>query len=103
MDVTKPIETLRLGGLSLAIWRNTAKDGVWYNATLERRYYDEAAREWKSTHSYGRDDLLPMSKLLERAFTRIHELQASDREQDRQAAEPPSSQTKAAAKPARSR
>jgi hypothetical protein len=53
-----------------------------YNVTLERLHRD-ADEKWQSTGSFGRDDLLVLAKVADQAHTRIHELQAADREASR--------------------
>ena len=86
MSDTKPIDTVRLGVLNAAIWKNDAADKPpWYNVTLERRYRDQQSGEWKSTQTFGRDDMLPLAKLLDMTHTRIMGLQADDREVSQQA------------------
>ena len=86
MSDTKPIDTVRLGALNAAIWKNDAADKPpWYNVTLERRYRDQQSGEWKSTQTFGRDDMLPLAKLLDMTHTRIMGLQADDREVSQQA------------------
>ncbi|MEO0632331.1 MAG: hypothetical protein AAFY46_16630 [Planctomycetota bacterium] len=88
MSDTKPIDTIRLGALNAAIWKNDAADKPpWYNVTLERRYRDQQSGEWKSTQTFGRDDMLPLAKLLDMTHTRIMGLQADDREATQQAAQ----------------
>ena len=79
----QPAEHVRMGTLSAAIWRNDAENGPFYTVTVERRYND--GTDWKSTSSFGRDDLLVLGKVLDRAHTRIYALQAADR-QDTEAA-----------------
>ncbi|MEO1279733.1 MAG: hypothetical protein AAFV77_12320, partial [Planctomycetota bacterium] len=83
----KPIDHVRLGAIRAAIWQNTDSQGrIRYGTTFERGYVDQKG-DWQSTTSFGRDDLLTLSKVADMANTRIHELQAEDREHaDRSAA-----------------
>ena len=75
----KPVETVRLGAIVAAIWRNEGEDGrVRFNATVERIYMDDADN-WKSTNSFGRDDLLVLAKICDRAHSRIHDLLSAER------------------------
>lgn len=79
-NVNKPIEEVRLGCVKAAIWKNVVDQGnssrPIYNVTLQRLYRDGEGK-WQSAESFGRDDLLVLSKVAERAFERIHELQQS--------------------------
>ena len=83
----KPIDHVRLGAIRAAIWQNVDSQGrVRYHTTFERGYVDQKG-DWQSTRSYGRDDLLNLAKVADMANTRIHEIQAEDREHaDRDAA-----------------
>ena len=75
----RPTDTIRLGAVQAAIWRNESDGRINYNITLERLYRDEEGN-WKSSTSFGRDDCLRIGKVLDRTETRIFELQAQDRE-----------------------
>ena len=57
------------GGIRAAIWKNDTEAGVRYNVTIERIYKDKD--EWKSTGSFGRDDLLLLAKAVDQAHTWI--------------------------------
>lgn len=82
-----PADTVMLGPIRAAIWENqTEKGGRYYSVTFERRYFDSESGSWKSTTSYGRDDLLPLSKVAEMAYLRIHELQSLSRAKQRDGA-----------------
>ena len=84
----KPVETVRIGAVVAALWRNVTEDGrVRFNATLERIYTDENG-DWKSTGSFGRDDLLVVAKVADQTHTRIHELQDAERETARTEQQP---------------
>lgn len=83
-----PTDTVMLGPIRAAIWENqTDKGGRYYSVTTERRYFDSESGTWKSTTSYGRDDLLPLGKVVEMAYLRIHELQSLSRAKQREGAE----------------
>lgn len=75
----QPIDRIRLGTVQAAIWKNTDDEGrPWYAVTLERLYRD-GENKWKSTASFGRDELLSVAKVADLANTRIHELVTADR------------------------
>ena len=68
---TTPIHEVRIGHIKAAIWKNETETGVRYNATFSRIYKD--GDSWKSTDSFGRDDLLLLGKVADRAHSWIHE------------------------------
>ena len=69
----KPIHEVRLGAIKAAIWKNDTANGVRYNVTLSRIYKDREDNQWKSTDSFGRDDLLVLAKVADLAHTWIHQ------------------------------
>ena len=79
----KPTEEVRIGAVKAAIWRNDTATGVRYNVTFSRIYKDKSDDQWKSTDSFGRDDLLILGKVADAAHTWIHQ-QAQEREADGQ-------------------
>ena len=66
---TKPIHEVRLGHIKAAVWKNETETGVRYNATFSRLYKD--GDSWKSTDSFGRDDLLLLGKVADQAHSWI--------------------------------
>lgn len=79
-----PIETVRMGAIKAAIWRNVSEDGrVRFGVSFERTYRD-ANGEWKSSEYYGRDECLLLAKVADRAHTRIVELLEDERARDRE-------------------
>ena len=70
-DNKKPVHEIRLGSIKAAIWANDTQNGVRHNVTLQRLYKDE--EEWKSSDSFGRDDLLLVAKVANKAHTWIFE------------------------------
>lgn len=71
MGKQKPIHEIRLGSVKAAIGENRTDNGVRYNVTLARIYRD--GEQWKSTDSFGRDDLLLVAKVIDQAHTWIFE------------------------------
>jgi hypothetical protein len=63
----KPIQELRIGAIKAAIWKNETQNGVRYNVTFSRLYKD--GDQWKSTDSFGRDDLLVLRKVADQAHS----------------------------------
>lgn len=69
MAKNKPVHEVRLGVVKAAIWPNETDNGVRHNVTFQRLYKD--GDEWKSTDSFGRDDLLLLAKVADEAHTWI--------------------------------
>jgi len=55
----KPAHEIRLNGIRCTIWKNETPKGPRYNSTFERNFLD--GQEWKTSESFGRDDLLTLS------------------------------------------
>ena len=72
----QPVHEVRLGGIKAAIWQNQTEAGVRYNVTFERLYNQEG--EWRSTTSFGRDDLLLLGKVADQAHTWIIEPETAE-------------------------
>jgi hypothetical protein len=69
MTKNRPVHEIRLGAIRASIWENTVGDSHRHNVTLSRIYKD--GEQWKSTESFGRDDLLVVAKVADRAHTWI--------------------------------
>jgi hypothetical protein len=54
----KPAHEVRVGIIKATIWKNDTPQGSRFNTTFERTYRD--GEEWKSSDSFGRDDLLTL-------------------------------------------
>ncbi len=67
----KPVHEVRLGSIKAAIWENQTENGTRFNVTVARIYKD--GENWKSTDSFGRDDLLLLTKVIDQAHTWIFE------------------------------
>ena len=66
---TKPVHEVRLGHIKAAVWRNETESGVRFNATFSRLFRD--GEQWKSTESFGRDDLLLLGKVADQTHSWI--------------------------------
>jgi hypothetical protein len=71
MEKQKPIHEVRLGSIKAAVWHNNTTSGVRYNVTFTRLYKDKDGDQWKSTESFGRDDLLVLAKVADLTHTWI--------------------------------
>ena len=83
----RPTATVRIGAVKAAIWQNQAGDRTRYNVTFSKSYRD-ADGQWKTTHSFGRNDLLVLAKVADQAHSRIVELEQGE-ETAEQDDEPP--------------
>ena len=69
----KPVAEVRIGRVKATIWLNGTEQQPRHNVTFSRLYKDDAG-EWKTTQSFGRNDLLVLRKVADLAHTRIFEL-----------------------------
>jgi len=69
-----PVAKVSVGLQTASIFKNENDGRAFYNVSFDRRYRT-ADGNWKSTSSYGRDDLLALAKLADLAHTKILELQ----------------------------
>ena len=65
----KPVHEVRLGRIKAAIWENETQTGVRHNVTLQRIYRD--GEQWKTSDSFGREDLPLVAKVADQAHTWI--------------------------------
>jgi hypothetical protein len=65
----RPAQEVRLGAIRAAIWKNNTENGARYSVTFEKLYHDETT--WKSTGSFGKEDLLLLAKVADQAHTWI--------------------------------
>ncbi|WP_145448710.1 hypothetical protein [Gimesia panareensis] len=70
-DSNKPVQSFRLRGITASVFENQSEDGktTFYKVTLQRSY--KQGEEWKSTNSFGRDDLPIVSLLTKQAWEYI--------------------------------
>jgi hypothetical protein len=71
MTKTQPVQEVRLGAIKATIWENNVGEGTKHNVTFSRLYKD--GNEWKSSESFGRDDLLLLAKVADQAHSWIYE------------------------------
>jgi hypothetical protein len=82
--MTKPVAKFKAGQISAALWENeiTAKNGhkaTVLKATVERRYKDRDGN-WKSSGSFGRNEIPLAIYCLQKAFEKIVSVQVNDSE-----------------------
>lgn len=76
-DRPKPVHEVRLGTIKAAIWANDTDNGTRHNVTFGRLYRD--GDQWRTSDSFGRDDLPLLSKVADLAHTWIFQDQADAR------------------------
>lgn len=76
-----PVKTLRLGRIKAAVWENSSEQRAFYNVTFARTYVD-SDKKFRDTDSFGRDDLLLLSKLADQAHTYVCEQMAAQKGDD---------------------
>ena len=84
---TRPIHEVRLGFIKAAVWRTETEAGVRYNATFSRLYRD--GDQWKSTESFGRDDLLTLAKVADNTHSWICAQNQEEHNASKTASSPP--------------
>ena len=72
-DPTKPVAEVRINTVKGTVWANEVETGTRYNVVFGKLYRQED--QWKTTSSFGRDDLLTLAKVVDLAHTRILKLQ----------------------------
>ena len=77
----KPHDEVRIGAVKAAIWQNQAGDRTRYNVSFSKSYRD-ADGQWKTTQSFGRNDLLVLAKVADQAHSRIVDLQRTEDESE---------------------
>ena len=80
-STNKPVEEVRIGSVKAAIWKNETEGGPRFNVTFQRIYRDDE-KGWRSTDSFGRDDLLVLAKVADQAHGRIVALSQQQRPQE---------------------
>ena len=70
----KPVAELRIGAVKATVWENEVGGITRHNVTFSRLYRDED--QWKTTHSFGFNNLLIVAKLADQAHTLIAERNA---------------------------
>lgn len=66
---SRPVHEIRIGLVKAVIWANHTSEGVRHNVTFVRSYRE--GNDWHSTTSFGRDDLLKLSKVADEAHSWI--------------------------------
>lgn len=66
----RPIHEIKLGRIRATIWTNhTDRQDVWFNVSVVRLYRE--GDEWRTSTSFGRDDLPLVAKAADMAYAWI--------------------------------
>jgi hypothetical protein len=66
----KPIRIKAGRGVVAKLWRNSNKNGEWFNVTISRIYKDDDG-DFQDSESFSRDDLLQVAYAANKAFDHI--------------------------------
>ena len=70
----RPIHEIRMGTIKAVIWCNVDEQNfVRHNVVLQRIYKKDGEKDWKTSDSFGRDDLLVVARVAEKAADWIFE------------------------------
>lgn len=86
-DKKKPVRKIKAWPLSAAIWAQEHEGRRFFNATFQRSFKKDDG-SYGNTDSIGKDDLLLLAKLADRAHTAILELEHADRKEAARKAPP---------------
>jgi hypothetical protein len=80
----KPVKSFRLRGVTASVFENKTEDGKssFFKIAIQRTYKD--GDEFKTTTSFGRDDLPIVALLSKRAWEFVLEKEATGRNDDSQ-------------------
>lgn len=68
-QVMRPVHEILMGRVKATIWPNRSEAGMRYGVTVARLYRD--GDQWKTSESFGRDELPLACKALDQAHTWI--------------------------------
>jgi len=64
-ESVKPVFSYHIGVVAGAVWLNEHGNDAFYDSTFNRLYKEGDSREWGRSHSFGRDDLLALAKVVD--------------------------------------
>ncbi len=67
----KPVHEVRIGFIKASVWKNQTRSGERHNVTVSRIYRNGDV--WKESTHFGRDDLLPLAKVVDMVHSWIFE------------------------------
>jgi hypothetical protein len=72
----QPVCTLRDGRIKVSVWQNDGNGNnkkPFYSATVTKSYQDGDGK-WQETHSLTGNEMVRASELLNRAYSRYHQM-----------------------------
>ena len=78
--MSQPVYSLRYGSVSVAVWLNQTRAGVFYNVTATRSYRKDKSSsesEWESSHSFSDNDLPALALAVQDAYRWIQDRKRS--------------------------
>lgn len=72
-EKNKPAHEIRLGRIKAVIWGNELDGGGFRHNVQLRRIYKDDQGEWKTSDSFGRDDLMLVAEVARQAACWIHQ------------------------------
>ena len=82
-DSNKPVKTFRLRGSAASIFENRSDDGKSTVCKVTRQRSYKQGDDWKTTSSFGRDDLPIVSLLTKQAWEFILNTESSGQKEDK--------------------
>lgn len=79
-----PVVEFKLGRVKCCVWENQTEKGIRHNVTFARIYKE--GDDWKESTSFGRDDLLLVSKIADQAHSWIYEQSVREAQHEQEAA-----------------
>ena len=73
-SMKRPTDTVRVGSVEIAIWKNPGQKGDFFSASAPTVRYQDAQGEWKNGNSFKDTDLACMAAAATEAGIRIREL-----------------------------
>lgn len=98
MAKNRPIHEIRVGKIKALVWANETVNGVRHNVTVARLYKD--GHQWRSSDSFGQEDLPTVCKVLDLTHTWIFQATADDPPVEAGAAAPKAPAERGSAVPA---
>jgi hypothetical protein len=67
-DKKRPAFSCKVGAIEAAAWEHKGDNRTFYNVTVSRRYKDRNDEQWKSTTSFGVDDIPKLQLALSKCY-----------------------------------
>lgn len=79
MEKKQPVEKFGLGGVEVASWQNSTKNGKsWYQAEISRSYLQKDGATWGKSNQYDEVQLLVLESLARDAREHLRKLRQGE-------------------------